>query len=397
MNGPGPDESVDLLHIVPAYYPSRGGIEVLLEGLVDALRTGFGLTSAVAAPVLPGQPPGVARHRGTPVYRIADESGVDPALGVDQVRPLRPAEAFATLQDVYASLRSVLQDLSPRLVHVHGTSLLALPAAAIATSLSVPVLFHVHGMIGDTESPHLRARLREAPWVCAVSDAAAESIVCDCARRAPIRIVRNGVADPRPTTRPARQYSPSVAMVGRLSPEKGFGDGLRALREVSSRLPKLKVRIVGAGPEEEPLHSLVLALGMVDAVEYFGQLSHADALRVIAGSDLVLVPSTRIEGFSLVAVEAAFLERPVVATSVGGLPETVRDGVTGILVGPGDLPAMADAVLRLLTQPCLGHDLGLAARERALREFTLERCASDVAHLYSDIWTSSGPAHVCEE
>lgn len=395
---PRPEESVDVLHIVPAYYPSRGGIEVLLEGLTEALYDGFGLASAIAAPALPGQSPGVGEHRGVRVYRITSAPETVIASEAVETRRLQPSEAFALLRDVYVSVRRILQDLSPRLVHVHGTSLMAPAASAVATSVRIPVLFHVHGNINDDiESPRLRDRLREAPWVCSVSDAVADSIVRDCGRRAPVRIVRNGVGDPRPSTRPTRQHSPSVAMVGRLSPEKGFDDGLRALRNVWSRLPDLKIRIVGAGPEEDSLHSLVLALGMTDVVEYFGQLSHADTLRVIAGSDVVLVPSTRIEGFSLVAVEAAYLERPVVATSVGGLPETVRDGVTGILVGPGDLPAMADAVLRLLTQPGLGHDLGLAARERALREFTLERCASDVAHLYSDIWTSSGPAHVCEE
>lgn len=395
MKRPRPDESVDVLHIVPAYYPSRGGIEVLLEGLVEALQEGFGLSSAVAAPALPGQSPGVGEHRGIPVYRITSAPDTVVAAEVMETRRLQPLEAFAVLKDVYASMRWVLQDLSPRLVHIHGTSLMAPAAAAVATSRRIPVLFHVHGNISDdTESPRLRDRLREAPWVCAVSDAVAESIARDCGRGAPVRIVRNGVADPRPSTRPTRQHSPSVAMVGRLSPEKGFDDGLRALRDVWPHLPDLKVRLVGSGPEEESLHSLVRALGMTDVVEYFGELSHADALRVMAGSDMVLVPSTRIEGFSLVAAEAALLERPVVATSVGGLPETVRDAVTGILVRPGERTAMVDAVLRLLTDPGLRHDLGWAARERALREFTLERCAADVAELYADIWRSSN-SHAC--
>jgi glycosyltransferase involved in cell wall biosynthesis len=198
-------------------------------------------------------------------------------------------------------------------------------------------------------------------------------------------VIRNGVADPLSVTLPLNPFSPSVAMVGRLSQEKGFDEGLRALAIVRERFPNLRIRLVGTGPMTTSLHDVARELDLLDSVDYFGQLENTDAVRVVAGSDLVVIPSKE-EGFSLVAVEAALLGRAVVATTAGGLPETVVDGQTGLLVQPGALGDMAESIEYLLSKHELRVEMGKNARLRALDAFGMERFIADISNLYGRIW-----------
>ena len=380
-----PNGSVDVLHVVPAYHPARGGVEVLVENLAEGLRDGYGITSAVLTPALPGERPSDYVHRGTRVYSVPIRAEMMATAENQEPTPLPPRDTLQIMTGVYSAIRQVCSATEPGILHVHAASLLAPGAVSIATSQSIPVMMHVHGTIHAWDPPNFRARVRDATWVCAVADAVAGSIRLDCERTGPVTVLRNGVADPLSTTVPLRASSPSVAMVGRLSPEKGFDDGLRALALARRQFPDLRVRLVGTGPMTNSLHRVAQDAGLVDSVDYFGQLENADALRVVAGSDVVLIPS-REEGFSLVAVEAALLKRPVVGTAVGGLPETVIDGVTGLLVANGDIGAMAHSVQGLLLDPHEAMRLGNQARARALTEFGMNRFVAELAGLYATIW-----------
>jgi len=377
----------DVLHVVPAYFPSRGGIEVLVETLVERLDVSLNLSSSVVAPAVPGTGASLRIHRGTRVHSLVDQPGIEPGMTPWQARSAVSNVRF--MADLFGSIRGVLASEDPRLVHIHGIYWLGMATATVASSMDVPVLMHVHGSLTGKEPRYVRDRLRDAPWMCAVSDAVRTSVARECDRTKPIHLVRNGVEDPLATTRPFASFSPSVAMVGRLSPEKGFDDGLRALQGVRTQLGDLRVRLVGAGPEATRLRELAASLDMLDCLDYYGQLRHGDALRVILGSDVVLIPSTGIEGFSLVAAESALLGRPVVATTAGGLPETVLDDVTGLLVAPGDRGAMEWQLLRLLVDPALRNTLGQQARRRALGDFTLGRFVSDIAEMYATMWGNS--------
>lgn len=174
-------------------------------------------------------------------------------------------------------------------------------------------------------------------------------------------------------------------MIGRLSVEKGFDDGLRALAHVRDSFPNLTIRLAGNGSEVDSLRRLAGELGLLDSIEFFGELSHDRALRVLAGCDITLVPSKRVEGFSLIAAEAALLERPVVATNVGGLAETVLDGVTGMLVPPENHIAMSERIVHLLGNTKLRHSFGTEARKRALTMFGYDRFVDEIAQLYARV------------
>lgn len=376
---------------MPSYHPARSGIEVLVENLVTELRTACGINSAVVAPGLPNQRPDRCVHRDTRIFSIPVRPEVMAIYEADVAEPLSPQTAIKVMANIFTGLRRIFEETSPRLVHIHSVSMMAPAAAGIAVSMGIPTLFHEHGLI-DANPSNFKAQVRHTRWVCAVSVAVAESIRLNCSREGRVYVIPNGIEDPLTSMTPRDEHFPSVAMIGRLSEEKGFDDGLEALSIVRRTFPTLRISLVGSGPQTVELHELAGRLDLHDAVEFFGNVQHDKAIAIAARSSIVLIPSRGTEGFSLVAAEAAFLGKPTVGTTVGGLPETVKDGVTGLLVAPGNLHSMADAIERLLKTPELRRSMGQQARERATRKFSVDRFANKVASLYTEIWNTDSAA-----
>ena len=177
-------------------------------------------------------------------------------------------------------------------------------------------------------------------------------------------------------------------MVGRLEPSKGFDYALRAIARVRGASPDLTLNVVGVGRDDEFLRQLAIELEIDPFVKFHGRLDHVKTLELIATSTRIVVPSTAYEGFSLVALEAAFLERPVVATKVGGLPETVVNGITGTIVESGNESQLAEAIGHYLSNPDIAREHGQNARQRALVEFTLDRMAGEINEIHVNALTA---------
>jgi glycosyltransferase involved in cell wall biosynthesis len=164
---------------------------------------------------------------------------------------------------------------------------------------------------------------------------------------------------------------PRAIVLGRFVPIKGQTVALRSWKNVVEALtPAPKLVLVGQGRMLEELRTLSLQLGLTDYVELVGFAT--DPVALVAGSDLILVPSLK-EGLGLAAIEAMAMERPVIASRVGGLPEVVEDGKTGLLVPPGDPSALAVAILDLLNDPARAQRMGQAARQRAELSFDAKK------------------------
>ena len=151
-----------------------------------------------------------------------------------------------------------------------------------------------------------------------------------------------------------------VGYVGRISPEKGLDVLIEAARRTG-----LPVKIAGshaAMPE--------LLRDLPPGVEFVGKLSREELPAFYRGARFNVVPSVWYECFGIVTAEAQGYGNPVIASRIGGLPEVVEDGVTGLLVEPGDAANLAAAMRRLWDDPALNRRMGEAARERAGREFT---------------------------
>ncbi len=142
---------------------------------------------------------------------------------------------------------------------------------------------------------------------------------------------------------------------------------------------KTRLLMVGDGPERPKAEWLAKTHGISDFVQFVGKQNEMSQLLSI--SDILLLTS-ELESFGLVALEAMACQVPVIATRVGGVPEVVRDGIDGYLYGVGDVNLMAEGCLAILNDPKLRADMGNAARDRATREF----CASKIVVQYEDLY-----------
>lgn len=168
---------------------------------------------------------------------------------------------------------------------------------------------------------------------------------------------------------------PVVACACRCTPEKGVAHLLRAFDRVARASPPDRARpllvYLGDGPAFADLQRLRDALSSREDIVLAGY--RPDAAALLEGADLCVVPSTWAEAFGLAVVEPMARGKPVIATRVGGIPELIDDGATGLLVPPGDEAALAAALAGLLADPERARRIGEEARRRVAREFTLER------------------------
>jgi glycosyltransferase involved in cell wall biosynthesis len=175
-----------------------------------------------------------------------------------------------------------------------------------------------------------------------------------------------------------------ILAVGRLSREKAHRDLLHAAALLRERYPALPFRVVvaGDGPERSALQKARNRLGLGAEVIFAG---HQENIGPYYGMARVLALPSHTEGSPNVVLESMASGLPVAATAVGGVPEIVQDGVTGLLVAPGDPAAMADAIARLVREPELAGRLASAARTRVVEEYSREAYRRSLVGFYVDV------------
>ena len=178
-----------------------------------------------------------------------------------------------------------------------------------------------------------------------------------------------------------------VGTVGRLSREKGIDILLEAFAEVHKAISQARLLIVGDGSQLADLQKLARQLGIGDSITWTGQLSWEAAMGCLRLMDVVAVPS-RYEGFGLTVVEAMACGRPVVASSVDGLAEVIRDGVSGCLVPAEDASAFAEALTDLLKDKERRQTIGMAARRHAEEYYAYPRFRERCRVLYESLGVS---------
>lgn len=177
-----------------------------------------------------------------------------------------------------------------------------------------------------------------------------------------------------------------VICVARLVPQKAQEVLLAAAAKVLARVPSAGFLLVGEGKCEDSLRAEAQRLGVASHVVFAGKRDDVPSL--LRASDVSALTSTR-EGFSNVLIESLAAGLPVVATDVGGNAEAVEDGVSGFIVPPGDVDAVADRMIRLLGDDALRSRMSRAAGERAVR-FGLEQTARETEALYDRLLRARG-------
>lgn len=293
---------------------------------------------------------------------------------------------------------------------VQGTGFLTnLAARAVGGALGVPIINTVHVVPGaarhDGESRSrsaARAALEHASRLpvtrfVAVSEAVRDGLVADGVVAARISVVANGVdvgalRAAAATVDRSPRAGRRVGYLGRLEPVKGGEYFVTAAALLAGDDAETRFVVAGTGTSEPLLWRLAAELGLADRLEFAGYASSAPAF--LGGLDVVVVPSLS-EASGLTAMEALALGVPVVATRVGGLPEVIADGETGLLVPPADPGALAAAVRRLLGDPELAGRLAAAGADRVAELFTVERMVAGYVSVYEELvpgWMASGPA-----
>lgn len=168
--------------------------------------------------------------------------------------------------------------------------------------------------------------------------------------------------------------APTVLSVARMYPRKRLEDLLHATVRLRSRIPDVRVRIVGAGPESGRLRALATSLGLTDVVTFLGEISRSALAVEYVAADCFCLPTVQ-EGFGLVFAEAMAAGLPIVACRAAAVPEVVVDGRTGLLVSPREPDELAKAMERLLTNAALRAELSEAGRRR-VEELDLDRVAA---------------------
>lgn len=262
-----------------------------------------------------------------------------------------------------------------------------------------PILCHVHEAEHVGSRPvawALSAPLFLASVVVTNSQASSDVVTQTFPKLAGrLRVLYNGVPVPRRThSRLAPSGTgPRLALIGRLSPRKGTDVALEAVKLLRSRGRDVVLDVCGStftGYEwfEEKLRRRADDPELAGSVVWHGFIG--DTWPVLDLASVVLVPS-RQEPFGNTAVEGQLAGRPVVASRVQGLCEIIQDGVTGLLVDPGDPAGLADAVERLLDDPAMAQRLAAAGCERASDRFSLAAYHRRVCDVVATLSARPGP------
>ena len=172
-----------------------------------------------------------------------------------------------------------------------------------------------------------------------------------------------------------------VGVVARLEPEKGHPTLLEAWPAVLARVPDVYLLIIGEGSRREALEAQARELRIAHRVVFTGRRDDVPA--VTAALDVAVLPSYR-EAQGLVILEAMALSRPVVASNVGGIPEMIEDGITGLLVEPHDAAGLARAIIRLLTDHPLADTLARQAHDMVHERFDVELMVEAIQEIYDE-------------
>ena len=185
---------------------------------------------------------------------------------------------------------------------------------------------------------------------------------------------------------------PIIAAISRLDPEKGHEVLLEVMQRLAGCCPDARLVIAGRAAVDPAgrhaaLQRRIESLGLGAAVRLVG--FRRDIPQLLAAADVCVLPAAA-EACGRVLLEAMAMAKPVVATASGGTPEIVQDGVTGILVPPGDAGAVAAAVEILLRDPERAGSMGAAGRNRAVAHFTIEAHAEKTMRVYAELLAARG-------
>ncbi|MCW2616782.1 MAG: putative glycosyltransferase, group 1 [Frankiales bacterium] len=352
-----------------AFHPHIGGVEELVRQLV-AEQARRAMQPVVVTNHFPKTLPAVEMVEGTPVlrhvFRVPEPNWRQ--LGGWAVHSGRTQRSIA----------KQLRERGTDVVHVQCVSSNGRYARTAARSLDVPLVVTMQGELSmDASAVYARSSQMRATWRACLNDAA---VITGCSQYvldeaeaaygrplpAPSRVVYNGIrlADFDGVPHGRETGSPYVLGIGRMVPQKGFDLLIAAFDEVAMTRPDLRLLLAGDGISRRYLEAQAASAKNAERIRFLGSVDRLRAVQLFAGAD-VFVLASRHEPQGIVVLEAMAAGAPVVAASVGGVPEIVRHGVNGLLFEGGSCAALAVQLGRALEDEPLRATLRTAARRTA--------------------------------
>lgn len=300
----------------------------------------------------------------------------------------------------FTALRAILKK-GVNIVHLHLPKEFLL--GLMGRILGLKVVLTVEGdPIYEVHSPPLGAKTRILMWLFWVMNLRFANVVAPCSawlgeeigRRFNVKDKIKPVYNPIDAQRfeKARGTNvkkelgvdgPMVLLVARLVPVKGIKTLIRSIPLIVERFPKAQFVIAGEGPMEPELRELAEELGVDGNIKFIGFRRDID--RLTSACD-ILIMTSHYEPFGMPAAEAGACGKPVVTTDAGGLPEIIKNGLTGFVVAAGDHVKLSEAMVRLLKDPGLRARMGKAGKVRVQRFFTPRTVGARMLRIYNDLY-----------
>jgi len=367
-----------------------------------------GCEAVVVAP-LPYVPKFMARNERRKGYRNAPKEYEIDGVRVIHSRYVRPPgklfhpfSCYTMFWGILNVVHKLVAEVQPHIIHAHTATPDGYAGLLLKKKYGLPLVVSLRG--GDINVYPYRDSLTfrltrrviaEADKVTAVSNAlraAAEGIVRS---QKEIAVVYTGCdltrfsfsAEARSLLREKLGIAPesfALIFIGHLLRTKGIFELVEAFRILCRKYRDVHLIFVGGGQDGQALAAKVVEVGIGGQVYFVGVRPHDQISDWLSAADVLVLPSWH-EGLPNVVVEAMACERPVVATRVGGIPEAVADGKSGILVERGDVKALANAIAFLAEDPTRRAVMGAAGRQIIKERFTWEKNAEKTIQVYREV------------
>lgn len=342
-----------------------------------------------------------------------------PNIGV--LSALHVVREWMMMRNTERRLMEIARQVQPDILHAHSPVLNAIPALRVGKRLNIPVVYEVrafwedaaasHGTGGESGPRYQATRALES-WALRRSDAV--TTICEGLRA---DIIARGISADRVTLIPNAVNMDEFTSGGSPDPELARSLGLtdkivlgflgsfysyeglhhlcRAMPHILARRPDVKLLLVGGGPEEERLKILAADLGLADKIVFTGRVPHDEVQKYYDLVDLLVYPRIPIRLTELVTplkpLEAMAMNKPLIASDVGGHRELIVDGKTGNLFKAGDVTDLANTVLRVLENRA-GWPRQLAAgRDFVEHERSWQKSVSNYVDVYNRLAGDDGP------
>lgn len=365
----------------PGFLGEIGGIEALARPMVETLH-GHGFEFLV-----------MATNTVHPDERELSWNGVRVhSLPLYDALARKDVAAYALLR---RRVREIEREFDPHVVHVNHHHPCLVVHCDSMRDRRAAVLYTAHGWgfvtsEGASRESIVGRLIRSADWVVGCAQSSVDAV---CERIPEVRdrssLIRNGMPPPPLAPAPLPWEPPVLLCIGRLVEQKGFDTAIRAMVHVDERV---HLRIAGYGPDADMLERIIAEHRLGNRVRLVGGVAPPDVPALLNEATIVLMPSRHWEGLPMVAVEAALMARPLIASNLPGLDEAFVPGLTGLAIEPDDPVALAHSIGYLLAHREEAEKLGRQARERALGEFGWEKYVRAYAELYERLAAGEGRA-----